>query len=237
MLIKDFLKNIIFDNSCILCKNKKLSKKISFICDDCLKSFENKFVINVCKICFHPLNEFGKCTSCNKLGEIYIDSYKFIQYYNDYFKSVIYKLKIQEDFMINRLFYRLLILKKLIQNDGIITVVPDSFYKRIKKGRSSLYYILKLLKKDGYKTIYNIYKRNINFKKSQKNKMVKERLEEIKNLYYLPRKNYNKFTGTVYLIDDIYTTGSTLNYGAKLLKLAGFKNVHAVSFFRARLNE
>lgn len=235
--MNDFFKNIIFDSSCILCKNKKISKIISFICDDCLLSFKNKLDDNACIICHHPLNEFGKCTSCNKLGEIYYDSYQFIQYYNDYFKSVIYKLKIQEDFMINKLFYRLIILKKLIKKDGIITVVPDLLYKRFKKGRSGLYYMLKLFKKEGYRTLYNIYRKNITFKKSQKNKMVDERLDEIKKLYYLPKKNYNKYKGKIYLIDDIYTTGATTNYSAKLLKLAGFSSVHAISFFRARLNE
>ena len=216
------VKNTIFDNNCIICKNIKLSKKIPFICNDCLLSFENN-INNRCKICGHPLDDFNKCPSCRKLGKIYFDSYQFIQYYTDFFKTIIYKLKIQEDFMINRLFFRLLKLKNIIKNDGTIIVVPDTFIKRIKKGRSGLFYLLKLFKRNGYK--------------SQKNKTVKERLDEIKKLYFLPKKKYNKYQGNVYLIDDIYTTGATINYCARLLKLAGFTRVNVVTFFRAKLDE
>jgi predicted amidophosphoribosyltransferase len=235
MMIFNNIKNIIFDNACIICKSKKLSKKIPFICNDCLLSFESN-IKDTCRICYHPLDDFNKCPSCSKLSEINFDSYSFIQYYTDFFKSIIYKLKIEEDFMINKLFYKLINLKKIIKNNSIITVVPDSFIKRFKKGRSSLYYLLKLFNKNGYKTKYNIYKKSFNKYKSQKDKTVQERLDEIKKLYYLPKKNFNKYSGDVYLIDDIYTTGATINYSAKLLKNAGFKNVHVITFFRAKLD-
>jgi predicted amidophosphoribosyltransferase len=70
----------------------------------------------------------------------------------------------------------------------------------------------------------------------QKNKNDYGRLKKIENLFYLPKKNRDKFSGRIYLIDDVYTTGSTLNYGAKLLKQAGFTEVHIISFFRAVMN-
>ena len=139
--------------------------------------------------------------------------------------------------MINRLFFELLILKKIIKKDGIITVVPDTFLKKFKRGRSGLNYLLSLFKKNGYEVIRNIYKRNVIFGKSQKMKIEKERIKEISNLYHLPDANYKKYKGKIYLIDDIYTTGSTLNCGAKLLKKAGFSNVNIISFFRAKLDE
>ena len=64
----------------------------------------------------------------------------------------------------------------------------------------------------------------------------KKRIEEIQKMYYLPCKNVSKYGGKVYLLDDVYTTGATLNYGAKLLKDAGLSEVVAVSFFRAILS-
>ena len=88
----------------------------------------------------------------------------------------------------------------------------------------------------GYKIKRNIYNKKAVFNNSQKNKIENERFKNISEMYYLPDNNINKYSGKVYLIDDIYTTGSTINYGAKLLKKAGFDNVAAVTFFRTVLN-
>lgn len=68
-------------------------------------------------------------------------------------------------------------------------------------------------------------------------KSSKIRINKIKELFFLPEKNANKFSGKVYLIDDVYTTGATMNYCSELLKKAGFKKVIAISFVRAIINE
>ena len=223
------------DCHCILCKNSDLSDKIPYICRNCLEKFF-PLQTNICSICGHPLNESSCCISCSKLGKIYFNSYNFIQFYTDFFKSVVYKLKKEEEFMVNRLFFDLLLLRKIINTDGIITVVPDTFYKHIKKGRSSLKYLLKLFGDRGYVVEPDVYSKKLSIHNSQKTKSQKRRIEEVEKMYYLPKKNVTKYKGKVYLIDDVYTTGSTLNYGAKLLKDAGFNEVIAVSFFRAVLS-
>ena len=60
-------------------------------------------------------------------------------------------LKKEENYMIIKMFAELLIFLQLINHDGIITVVPDNFFQRIKKGRSSLDFLLTCLKKKGFK--------------------------------------------------------------------------------------
>lgn len=137
---------ILIDKRCILCGKNDLSIEIKMICQDCLKVFDIRN-IRRCKICGHPLDDFNQCISCKKLGNIYFDSYYFIQYYTDFIKKIIYMLKKDENFAINILFYNLIIRKNLIKNDGIVTVIPDNFIKVFKKGRSGLYYLLKIFKK------------------------------------------------------------------------------------------
>jgi predicted amidophosphoribosyltransferase len=146
-------------------------------------------------------------------------------------------LKKFNDYKIIILFFKIFLIQDIIRNDGIITAVPESFFKKMKKGRSSLYYLLKLFAKSEYKVIKDIYKRKIFKLKAQKNKKGKQRFFEVENMYYIPKKHINKYNGKVYLIDDIYTTGSTVNYGAKLLKEAGFDEVHVITFFRAKINK
>jgi len=143
--------------------------------------------------------------------------------------------KKNESFLVNVLFFKLLLKKKLLSKNIPITVVPDNFIKGFKKGRASLDYLLKLLKREGYKTLPNIYKKRLFLSKSQKSKTKTQRINEIEKTFFLPEENVNKFDGEVCLLDDIYTTGSTLNYGSKLLKEAGFKKVRIVSFFRTIL--
>ncbi len=227
--------NYLLDARCVLCNGRGLSREIAGICDKCFNYFDLN-IHDSCNICHHPLSKDGKCHSCVKLGKIYYDSYSFIQYYTGYFQSIISMLKLSQKFSINKLLAELLIKKRLIKNDGIVTVVPDDLLKALRKGRSGLRYVLKILRSKKFKIISNIYKRKFSINNFQKNKNDYGRLKKIENLFYLPKKNRDKFSGRIYLIDDVYTTGSTLNYGAKLLKQAGFTEVHIISFFRAVMN-
>lgn len=239
--IFNFLKkaiNKILDVRCIFCLSKNISQDISFVCNDCL----NKFLMEdmeteKCPTCSHPIKNGIKCPSCSDLGRVYYDSYLCLQYYTDFFKNTALMWKKDRNYLINKLFYHLLIEKNLLDIDKAVTTVPDTLFKSFKKGRSSLHYLLALLNKSGYKTIKNVYKKKTFIFKSQKNRKKNQRIKEIESSFYLPERNNKKFNGEIYLIDDIYTTGSTLNYGAKLLKDAGFKKVHAISFFRTVIDK
>ena len=230
------LKEIILDSRCIICRDKKLSNKINFICDNCYNSF-NFIYDKICPRCGHPIynNNSKECLSCKDIEHIYYDNFRYIQLYTGFFKSILSKLKINDEFMLNKLFFELIKKRDLIKKGIPITVVPDVFFKRFKRGRAGLSYILKLFNKEGYNTLNQIYKKRYSIT-PQKKKDKKSRIEDIKKLYYLPEKNRNKYSGEIYLVDDIYTTGSTINFGAKLLKEAGFDKVYAVTFFRAVLN-
>jgi len=228
------IKEIFLDTRCILCDSKELSEKISLVCNKCFNSFNVTFD-NICHICGHPLKN-GGCPSCNKDKSIYFDSYQFIQYYSGFFQTVLKKLKLNGQFTIIKIFFELLKYKGILNKNIPITVVPETTFKRFKKGRSSLYYLLRLLKRDKFIVYRDIYKKKFNLiPQKLKNKLKRE--DEIQSLFYLPPENKNKYSGEIYLIDDIFTTGSTINYGSRLLKEAGFTKIRAVTFFRALLGE
>lgn len=230
---KDML-NILLDNRCIFCNSKRLNRELNFICRDCLEMFRKPSVAS-CQICGHPLRE-SSCPSCPQLGNIYYDSLDFIQYYTGYLKKVTQLWKREENFLINRLFLHLMIEKGIISPSLPLTVVPDTLPGRLKKGRRGLTHLLKLLKGRGYKILKPPYHRRSFTFYSQKTKGGKARIDNIERQYYLPAAHRGIYNGDIQLIDDIYTTGSTLNYGAKLLKEAGFKRVHVISFFRSTMD-
>ncbi|MCG8572697.1 MAG: hypothetical protein MJB14_21405 [Spirochaetes bacterium] len=224
--------NTLLDNRCIFCNSKDLLSQLPFICNDCIQIFEQKVREHLCQICGHPLNN-GQCPSCTHLPEINFDSFHYIQIYNDFFKKVAYMWKKEQQHLINHLFVYLLINKHWLDKNRIITIVPDTKFQSFKKGRCSLGYTLKLLQKQGYHIKQQIYKRKWSILHHQKLKKQKNRIDEIEKIYYLPKENINKYSGKITLIDDVYTSGATANYGAKLLKLAGFQDVEVITFFRA----
>ena len=176
------------------------------------------------------------CPSCYELGTIYFDSYHFIQTYTGFFKNVVYRLKKSDEFVFNRLLTELLIRRGYLSKNIPVTIVPDILFKAFRRGRGSLYYVLRLLKRQGFTVMKDIYRKKFSLR-PQKAKSKQRRIAEIENVYYLPDGNRDKYKGEVILIDDVYTTGATVNYGAKLLKQAGFDKVHCVTFFRAVMND
>ncbi|MBP5707190.1 MAG: ComF family protein [Spirochaetales bacterium] len=227
------IKDVLLDKRCLVCGSKDLSEECDIICDKCLDAFDC-IPQDLCPICGHPLTE-DYCPSCYELGTIYFDSYHFIQTYTGFFKNMVYRLKRNDEFMFNRLMVKLLQRRGYLSKDIPITIVPDIWFKAFRRGRGSLYYVLRLLRKEGYNVLPNIYRKRW-YLTPQKAKSKSSRISDIENIYYLPIDNADKYNGEITLIDDVYTTGATVNYGAKLLKQAGFDKVHCVTFFRAVMN-
>lgn len=69
-------------------------------------------------------------------------------------------------------------------------------------------------------------------RKQQKKLGREERLHQMGHLYKL-KKNIKKIPEEVVIIDDIMTTGVTLENCAEVLKKAGVKKVYAVTLFIA----
>lgn len=86
--------------------------------------------------------------------------------------------------------------------------------------------------------IPNILLRSRNTKK-QVGQNKQNRLINLKEAFRLNPKNKisnSQFNNTkIYLVDDVYTTGATLNECAKVLKQSGFKEVYGICFAKSRV--
>ena len=64
--------------------------------------------------------------------------------------------------------------------------------------------------------------------KPQSTKNKEDRINNVIGVYFT-KNEYKILNKKVLLLDDIYTTGSTVNECSKILKLAGAKNVDVIT--------
>jgi ComF family protein len=152
-------------------------------------------------------------------------------YYNDAAKSALVKLKRKGDrqavgFFADAMRYTVIFEYKTAVYD-LVTAVPMYPHKKRKKGFSHAALLAKRIAKDMNLPFEEKALIQIRNAKPQHELNYSERENNVLDLYAADSKIVeNK---TVLLVDDICTTGSTLNACARALKIAGASDVYCVS--------
>lgn len=194
---------------------------------------------DVCGIC-DKINKESLCEKCNYNLKS-INKYKLIKYKNKFFDEHLYVFKydgiirekiIQYKFYEKSYMYKTfakIIVKnekkyRFLENYDIIIPVP--IHKKRKNERE--YNQSSLIARELAYNLELIYIENVLYKKinnmRQSSLKQSERINNVKNVYFLKNRELieNK---QVILFDDIFTTGSTANECAKLLKQNGAKKI------------
>lgn len=231
-LVLDFIypENI----SCILC-NKPIKKINTYsLCKDCFK--ELNFIQDGCIKCgkpiiYHSLEKLDicGCSYCfNK--SFYFDKAISCIEYSDISKSMILGFKYKNKTYMAK--YISNIMKEKLDLENIkfdyITFVPLHKKRMRKRGFNQSEKIAKELEK-----MIDIPILDCIYRKSNTNRLYnlnrKERKIELKNAF-LVKENINYANGkNILLIDDIFTTGSTVNEISKLLKLNNVNKIFVMT--------
>ncbi|CUQ10642.1 hypothetical protein BH721_06025 [Clostridium baratii] len=174
----------------------------------------------LCKKCRSTITE---CTEPEHFG-----------YYKGALKELIFLFKFNKDFLAGEILVDL-IKDKLngIEKDYIITYIPIGKKSMRKRGFNQCEYIAKELSKiHGLKCIKTLNK--IKETKPQKQLTKKERLENIKNSFGVINKETIKNKRFI-LIDDVLTTGATVEEGIRVLKENGAKEIKLLTIAKSRL--
>jgi len=207
----------IFYSECLYCSTAVKYRET--ICKACFS--EIKKVIHRCRLCGYPLNvEAEVCKNC--LESKYYDKLFIPFWYTSVVKSVLKKIK----FRYNIKGYRLideLVRKNLMKMDryDIITYVPSTFMRRFRRFVHPAEYIANILS-DIYMTPCEPLLKRVRNTSYQWRLKKKERLKNVSEAF-TPKKEL--FDLKILLVDDIMTTGATLNECAKMLKGAGARKV------------
>jgi ComF family protein len=225
--LRKILLDILFPKFCLCC-----NREGDYLCKDC-KALFDIFQYRYC-LCRIPkkILENGKCQKCKfkKLDGLYFPLY----YQNLLIKKLIQKFKYEP--FIRELAKPLASLvvahlqlfdNKLNFSDFVLIPIPLSKRRLRWRGFNQAEELAKELSK--YLKIPLISNCLIKTRETlpQVELSEKERKENIKEAFYL--RDQNKISGKkILLIDDVYTTGSTMEEAARVLKKAGAKEVWGI---------
>ena len=230
--LKEFLLNIISPPRCLSCNTGMPANTTAMFCYECSKSYQ----LNdgtVCQICGKPINENRDNTCAHgKSEKIYyiknVSRYK----YKGCIKNSIQNMKFKQREWISYKFGYAL--AKTVQKEypdikfDLVIAVPMSALSELLRGFNQSFEIADIVSK----SIHTPLRSNILMKKpgikTQSGLNRKERIENVKNAFYVKNSKHIE-DKTILLIDDVFTTGSTINACAKALKKNGALAVYSAT--------
>lgn len=213
------------------------------VCRDCLeKHFSVSGIMELprCECCGRELISMkGKCMLCREKPVLKsTDSVIPLFSYRLWNRELMFRWKMQEERSFSPMFAGFLCELLRITGEKVLVPVPPRKGKIRQKGWDQIEELCTFLEKRYGFRVLRILERNTS--NQQKKLSREERLESIKTAYSIcPPKKVQRalkpFSGhmpqAVCLVDDVCTTGSTLESCAEILKKEGIKTVNAVTLF------
>ena len=215
MQINEIIKyviNLIYPNVCGICDK---------LCDD-----------DICKKCEIKLNNISKI-KIDRYTNKYFKKHLYIFKYEGIIKERLINYKFNERNYIYKAFVKFMLKNKKIcdflKNYDIIIPVPIHTKRRMERGYNQSALIAKEISKEIQKIDYleDVLIKKIN-NKPQSTKNKSERKNNVIGAYYM--KNKEKINNKkILLLDDIYTTGNTVNECCKILQSANPKCIDVIT--------
>jgi len=223
--IKKFLATLLdffIPSSCIIC-NEEIGNEL--VCNNCLDAVPIP-ITPLCQICGRPIKKGKTCKFCK--WERHFEHGRAWSIFVPPVDAIIHNFKYQKRTNIGILIGRGManVLKSdffLKKADALIPV-PLFWWRRIRRGYNQSTILTSIVSEEtGIKPLnLLIRKRNT---KTQTKLTDKQRAKNVFDAFKL--NGDEKIRGkTVILIDDVMTTGATMNECARILKLAGAKAVY-----------
>lgn len=231
--MKNFFVKIIeifFPSHCLYCE--RIISKESLFCGDCWLKLQ--FITDPkCKICSYPFEiEISHmsplCSKCLIKKPSYDKSIVIFRY-NHFIKKIIGDLKYRDQNFLAKKFAKILSekIRSEITTYDLIAAVP-LHQKRLQKRRFNQAVLLcrELLKIFPTKIFYPDFLIRVKNTKSQVELKKKEREKNLKRAFLVNKKYRDEVKGKkILLVDDVITTGATLENCAKELRRRGAKEV------------
>lgn len=209
--------------------------KEHYICQSCDGKFE-KIAGEICRLCNRPFQLLDEkfrhgdlCNDCKRWEEDpiwkgYLDQNISLFLYNDFLKEVIAKYKFRGDYVLAKVFAEFIKPKMVDLQADLFVPIPLSEERLYERGFNQSDAIIR---EAGYQPS-SLLSRIHSEKQSKKSRLDRIHFDQVFQL----KNDLNLLGKKVILIDDIYTTGSTLRHAAKLLKEAGVATIKSLTIAR-----
>jgi ComF family protein len=218
-------------NTCLVCGYKATYIRTSYICLHC-ESLLSRLAGVLCAKCSKPVDlDGGLCNDCLKMEKIFDKNLALFQY-KDKTKELINDFKYHNKSYLYKMFgFQMVRFLKDIKMTNIEAIVPVPIHKskELNRGYNQSELLASYISFNLGLPMLKLVKRN-------KDTIPQSRLEGY--------ARWNNMSGAfainkgmqlpdrVLLVDDIYTTGSTVNECSKVLKLNGTDNIICLAIAR-----
>jgi competence protein ComFC len=203
-----------------------------YVCQHCLKQFQ-RLIGEGCNICGRSLQQLdpqfhqdGRCYDCHRweeeseFKEVLKKNFSLYAY-NEFLKELIAKYKYRGDYILAKIFANEVRQRVKAVNPEFIIPVPLSTERLWERGFNQAE---ALIVEAGLKPT-NVLTRIHSEKQSKKNRTDRIHLTQVFQVH-------RPISGKVLVVDDIYTTGSTLRHAAMALRQAGAKEIYSLTIAR-----
>lgn len=229
MKLTEILLQFFFPQECGICSREDSLSRIAGICKPChKKSIPQFFPIheNRCQVCQNPLQNDSVCEFCNSRNVFFQNSF-VIRPRLTIQKQLMNRLKFANEEIYSRYFAMGLgrILPKLreLGIDAIVAVPSHSASLRNRPFPSAKLLAYRLKKKLGVPVLSVIQKVSSTHQSALSRK---ERFFHARKAFYFKKNSFPITNLTLLLIDDVFTTGSSVNEVSRILLEHGAKSVN-----------
>lgn len=224
---KDLILELIFPNRCICCGEMLEYAKDPWLCTKCRDKVK-PITGRVCGICGVPIISGDICVDCRD-RKIYFKKAYCAYVYKNEVRKAIHNIKFNDSPRYIKYFAPILYncaIEKGFDGADTVTFVPMRPKNKRKRGYNQSELLAKQLSRLGMGKFKPLLKKV----RDTKNQHDIEREERRKNLKdaFAPIDTADIKGMKILLVDDIYTTGSTVNECAKTLIKAGAQSVEVV---------
>ncbi|GAA0285718.1 competence protein ComFC [Gracilibacillus halotolerans] len=227
---------------CLICHQKiiyhhtwnSMLSPLSQICEECSIQLE-PIQAPICERCGRPFKEPSICNDCLnwQRDPQYEKSLAFnraIFTYNDRMKDIVYRWKYRGDYELVHLFKPYISEKfpQFYPNTKIPLVpIPLTDERMYERGFNQAEAIAQIIRDQFHNPIVHALSRKQNSHEKQSKKSKIQRIQADN-----PFKLKISINKPIIIVDDIYTTGTTIHHAAKRLKEAGSPAVYSLTMIR-----